>query len=68
LVRPVKELKAFMQMEFLSGEKKKISFAISTNELGFYNQQMNYVTEPGKFKLWVGPDSDHGLVTEFEVK
>jgi beta-glucosidase len=68
LVRPVKELKAFTQIEFLPGEKKKISFAISTNELGFYNQQMNYVTEPGKFKLWVGPDSDHGLVAEFEIK
>jgi hypothetical protein len=28
---------------------------------------MNFVVEPGKFALWVGPDSTQGIATEFSI-
>jgi len=44
-----------------------VKFRLTTADLAFHNQQMKLVTEPGKFYLWVGPSSAHGLRTEFEV-
>ncbi len=33
----------------------------------FYHLRNRYTIEPGKFKLWVGPDSTSGLEGEFEL-
>jgi beta-glucosidase len=67
LVRPVKELKGFSQIELLPGQKKLVRFSVSTNELSFYNAEMKYKTEEGKFKVWIGTNSDQGLEADFQL-
>ncbi len=67
LTRPVRELKGFQRVRLESKEIKKVTFTLSTKNLGFYNSDMKYVVEPGKFNLWVGGDSQSGLMTEFEL-
>lgn len=65
--RPVKELKGFRRIRLQPGEEKSVVFELSTDDLSFYNQQMELVTEPGVFHVWIARDSDSGLRGEFEI-
>ncbi len=65
--RPVRELKGFQRISLSPGESKRVEFKLHTDELSFYNQKMQNVTEPGMFHVWIAPDSDSGLQGEFEV-
>ncbi len=67
LARPVKELKRFQRMHLLPGETKRIEFALPASELGFYNQNLEYVVEPGTFKMWIGNSSADGLEGSFKI-
>ncbi|MDZ7357605.1 MAG: beta-glucosidase BglX [candidate division KSB1 bacterium] len=67
LARPVKELKRFQRIHLQPGEKKLIEFQLSANELGFHNQNLEYVVEPGAFKIWIGNSSVDGLEASFEI-
>jgi len=66
--RPVRELKGFRRVHLKPGEKKSLTFTLSTNDLAFYNERNQQVTEPGKFHVWVAPDSTRGVEGEFTVK
>ncbi|MCD8193326.1 MAG: beta-glucosidase BglX [Tannerellaceae bacterium] len=68
VTRPVKELKRFTRVSLEPGETKEVTFTLPIAELAFYNIDMKKVVEPGDFNLWVGPDSQHGLLTSFIVK
>lgn len=65
--RPVKELKGFKKIMLNPGESKDLCFRVHTNQLGFHNQDMNYVTEPGAFKAGIGGNSDVELTVDFTV-
>ena len=67
ITRPVKELKGFERIHLKSGEKKTVQFELKTEDLAFHNQKMEYVTEPGQFHVWIGPNSTEGLQGEFEI-
>lgn len=67
MTRPVKELKAFSRIELKSGESRIVRFSVPVKSLGFYDHDMNYIVEPGSFKLWIGPNSDSGVESSFEV-
>jgi len=68
IVRPVKELKDFRKISLKSGESKTIKFAIDKEKLSFYNQQLQWVAEPGDFELMVGASSqDIRLRDGFEL-
>jgi len=36
--------------------------------LAYWNRDMEYVVEPGKFQLWVAGDSASGTALDFEVR
>ena len=66
-VRPVKELKGFKKIMLQPGERKTIIFELDINNLGFYNERMEYIVEPGLFKVLVGSSSKDGLESELTV-
>jgi beta-glucosidase len=68
LSRPVKELKGFELVTLKKGETKTITFTLTDNELGFFDNNGDYLTEPGTFKVFVGTSSDNVQETEFELK
>ena len=68
VVRPVKELKDFKKVFFNEHEEKVISFEITLDMLKFYNDNMNFVVEPGEFKVYVGKNSVENLESSFCVK
>jgi beta-glucosidase len=55
--RPVMELKDFKKIKLKAGEKRTIQFVIDRNKLSFYNQQLDWIAEPGKFDLMIGASS-----------
>jgi beta-glucosidase len=57
VVRPVKELKGFQQVFLKAGESRKISFAVAADDLRFYNDRLQYIYEPGEFRLFIGGSS-----------
>ena len=67
VARPIKELKAFELVNLKPGESKKITFPITEKELGFYNNQGDFVVEPGSFKLMVGGNSQDLKTIEAEL-
>ncbi len=64
LTRPVKELKGFHKIRLKTGETKTVQFDIKPKDLEFFNGEQ-YVTEPGDFYVWIGPNSAEGLKAEF---
>jgi beta-glucosidase len=58
VVRPVKELKDFRKIKLIAGETKTIKFIIDKEKLSFYNEQLQWVAEPGDFDLMIGASSD----------
>jgi len=55
--RSVKELKDFKKISLQPGEQKEVSFTVTPDELKFYNSQLKYDWEPGKFIIQIGTNS-----------
>jgi len=68
VTRPVKELKGFTRVALQPGEEQRVRFELPVKELGFSGLDMSYIVEPGRFKVWIGPDSSQGLEGEFVVR
>ena len=61
VTRPVRELKGFELISLEPNETKKIEFTLSEKELGFYDNEGNFIVEPGDFSIFVGGDSNTTL-------
>ena len=58
MVRPVKELKGFQKVFIPKGQTKRIDFTLNVCDLGFWNNSMQYIVEPGSFEIMVGTNSE----------
>jgi len=68
LPRPVKELKDFVRVTLKPGESKTIIFHMQVAQLAYYDENLQLMLEPGKFKVMIGSSSeDIHLQGEFEV-
>ena len=67
VTRPVKELKGFEKISLRKGETRTIRFTLTDADLAFTRQDMSWGSEPGQFKLWVGPSSAEGSEAAFEL-
>ncbi|HZN08274.1 MAG TPA: glycoside hydrolase family 3 C-terminal domain-containing protein, partial [Pyrinomonadaceae bacterium] len=68
IARPVKELKGFQRVELKPGEKRRLEFVLGPEHLGFYNQEMKFVVEPGEFRVMVGSNSQDVTEKTFVVQ
>ncbi|MEO8763087.1 MAG: glycoside hydrolase family 3 C-terminal domain-containing protein [Ginsengibacter sp.] len=67
--RPVKELKGYERIGLEAGEKKTVKFKLFPEDISLFDRNMNFVVEPGMFKVMVGSSSeDIRLKGEFEIK
>lgn len=67
VTRPVKELKAFKLLELDPGASKVINFTLTRKELGFYNNQGEFIIEAGEFEVFIGGSSLTTLKSKFEL-
>ncbi|HST52592.1 MAG TPA: beta-glucosidase BglX [Pyrinomonadaceae bacterium] len=68
-VRPVKEMEGFQRVTLQPGERRTLHFTLAPEQLGFYNAAMQFVVEPGTFKVMAGTSSEDSqmLESDFEV-
>jgi beta-glucosidase len=68
LVRPVKELKGFARVELKPGQEEIVVLHLAKQDMGFYNNQAEYVLEDGKFRIYAGGNSRDCLCEEVNVR
>jgi beta-glucosidase len=68
VTRPVKELKGFQKIFLKKGETRTVEFTLTEKDLRFYNGNLQLVSEPGDFKVFVGTNSDDVLEAPFTLK
>ena len=56
--RAVKELKGYKRVVLKAGETKKVTFSLNAESLAFYDINMVYCVEPGKFTIMTGSSSN----------
>ena len=57
VVRPILELKDFQKIKLEVGETKTIKFLIDNTKLSFYNDKLQFKSEPGDFDIMIGSSS-----------
>jgi beta-glucosidase len=67
ITRPVKELKSFQKISWKPGESREVTFTITSEDLKFYNAELQYVAEPGDFKLFIGTNSRDVKSADFKL-
>jgi beta-glucosidase len=68
LPRPVKELKGFVRVSLQPGEARTLTFHLPVNQLAYYDEDLQLMVEPGKFRVMGGGSSeDIRLQGEFTV-
>ena len=65
IARPMKELKGFEKIELNPGESKIVNFEIENSLLEFYSYNNVWESEPGKFHVFIGTDSNVKDYKEF---
>jgi beta-glucosidase len=67
VARPVRELKGFERVTLKPGEIRTVRLPLAAESLGFHDDTMRFVVEPGRFKVYVGNSSIGGLEADLEV-
>jgi beta-glucosidase len=68
ITRPVKELKNFKKVFIKAGETQTVSFSITEPDLRFYNNDMNFKSEAGDFKVFIGTNSRDVNEADFKLE
>jgi beta-glucosidase len=65
MTRPVRELKGFRKVRLPPGAASEVQFTLTRRDLAFYNAQMQLVSEPGEFDVWIAPSATTGTSRRF---
>jgi beta-glucosidase len=66
--RPVQQLRGFERLTLQPGQARRVSFRLGPADLGFYDERMRWVVEPGEFRVRMATSSVGGLTGSFEVR
>jgi beta-glucosidase len=67
ILQPVRRLEGFSRITLTPGQAKTVTFKLGAANFGFYNEQGQFVVEPGAVDVWVGDSSVGGLHGQFSV-
>jgi beta-glucosidase len=66
--QPIKQLRGFKRITLDSGEAKTINFELKSEDLAFYDEDLNFIVEPGTIEVMMGSSSkDIRLIDSFEI-
>ncbi|MNY66358.1 Periplasmic beta-glucosidase precursor [compost metagenome] len=66
--RPVKELRNFQKVALRAGLEQRVELSITEDDLKFYNANLKWGAEPGKFNVFVGLDSENVQEQSFSLQ
>lgn len=67
VVRPVKELKAFRQIELQPGESQVVVFELREEHLRYYHSDLSHSSDAGAFVAFVGANSRDNVSLPFRL-
>lgn len=67
VIRPMKMLRGAQKVTLEPGESREVAFEIREEMLRFYDMDMNYVSEPGMFHVFMGHDSNTENMASFRL-
>lgn len=67
VAEPVRMLKGFQTVSIAPGETKKVKFELRPEAFAIWNDRNEFAAEPSKVKVWISPDSAHGLAADAEI-
>lgn len=65
VVRPMKELKDFAKINLSPGESREVIFTLTEQQLRYYHSDLSFSSDPGRFKLFVGSNSNEVKERDF---
>ncbi len=68
VTRPVRQLKRFEKIALAPNEERVVRFALTADDLKFWDSGARWKAEPGYFHVYVGPNSAEGLAGRFEYR
>lgn len=68
LVRPIKELKGFKKVKLLPGKSQDVTYELLKQDMGFYNNDGEYILEDGIFRLYAGTNSQDCLSQDINIQ
>lgn len=68
VTRPLKELKGFSKINIPAGQSREVVFVVRAGDLAFYNEDMKWGVEKGKFKVMTGGNSAEFQAATFEIR
>ena len=66
--RPVRELKGFRKITLQPGETGTVTFTLTPNDIGFYDEDGHWIAQPGQYEVWICKDSASGDPASFELE
>lgn len=57
VVRPLRELKAYVRLALEPGETGKAEFLLTEEQLRYHHSDLSFASDPGAFRLYVGGNS-----------
>ena len=67
ILQPVRKLEGFQRVTLTPGQSRTVSFTLTSQNLGYYNNSGQLNVQPGPFDVWVGDSSVGGLHSTFAV-
>ena len=64
MTRPSRTLSGFRRITLAPGEQKTLTFHLKMNQLGYYNENMEFVVEPGTLDVMISDGADCVLLKE----
>ena len=68
IIRPVQELRGFKRVSLDPGEEKTVIFNLSLRQMGYYDENMEFVVEPGTLEIKIGNKcKDYPIVEKIQI-
>jgi beta-glucosidase len=58
IVQPVRRLRGFSRVTLAAGASRTVTFTLTPQDVGFYDNSARFVVEPGVIEVYVGNSSD----------
>lgn len=66
-MRPVRRLHGFQRVSLKAGASQDVSLTLTTDDVGFYDNNADFQVEPGTIEVYVGNSSEATLMSTFTV-
>ncbi len=67
VAQPVRALAGFQRISLAPGETKHVSFELGPEAFALWDAQQHFSAEPASARVWISPDSAHGVATEVSI-